>query len=336
MKFTINKNLIIFLILSLISGILEVGSIIYGLRLHISVEYIIGLGIAYQIGNLFPIPINLNKTLLIIISFCSIVVSAIYIFTSKYIFLFLTVTFLSLAIQELRAQNKADLNTSIKRTLRILGFLLTIFISKYCFLIFSIVLVGLSMAYYKNNNKKVTFYYPNRMKYIHLIMLVHQLQYFTYCYFIILNVADIVYEKYWVLSLCFVLSWLTYSYIPNLVKGDKYIKYLIFGHAYLLVILFGMFFSNGILKIVFWIFTGFGAGTVFCITELAKKERNFVSSDMTLVENYGHILGIIIGLFLYKVTININSPILLGIIFTFLVILFSCIYLVIERKSECQ
>jgi hypothetical protein len=47
---------LIFLLLSTISGVMELGCILFGLSMRLSIIEVVGIGLAYQIGNLVPNP----------------------------------------------------------------------------------------------------------------------------------------------------------------------------------------------------------------------------------------------------------------------------------------
>jgi hypothetical protein len=64
------------------------------------------------------------------------------------------------------------------------------------------------------------------------------------------------------------------------------------------------------LKLILWILTGFGGGTVFCIEGIFKKYdiRDKLSIDIS--ENYGHILGLVAGIVIFNVFKVYEAPII--------------------------
>jgi hypothetical protein len=111
-------------------------------------------------------------------------------------------------------------------------------------------------------------------------------------------------------ALFFVLSWLTYTSAQYIFKEKKYYTYLIAGHIFLIFVISGIALtSSGALKIVLWILTGFGGGTVFCIKEILKKKREYDNHALESSENYGHVLGIFCSIILFVLLDNLNAPI---------------------------
>lgn len=303
-----------FLLLSLISGIVEIGLIIMGIKLQFGIVNIILIGLSYQIGNLVPNPIQINKSKCILISLLGSGALVGYLYTKEKLLLFISCSFLAMAIQGLRSIEKGKVATATKRTFRIIGFLFSFILTSKILLVISIAVLVISI-FTKDAGKQCKIILP-KMKFINLIMIVHQLHYFSYCYFIILVLYGILQKKnMFIIGVLFSLGWLTYSYIPNIIKGVKYEKYLIIGHVFLAVVLVCLSKATGLYVAILWILTGFGGGTVYCIDKVRERNDESDKNSMVFSENVGHILGIICGLIIYLISNSIHAPIFLAAIF---------------------
>lgn len=54
------------------------------------------------------------------------------------------------------------------------------------------------------------------------------------------------------------------------------------------------------LKLVLWILTGLGGGTVFCIEKIFKKINIYNKYSIDTSENYGHVAGLISGILIFN------------------------------------
>lgn len=304
-------NIIFFLLFSLFSGFVELGNVFWAIDNNYSILSCIGLGLAYQIGNLVPVPIKLNKTVNLMFVIISLCLTLIYIFICKYYFFFFIITILTaMCIQNVRSIMKDSISTTVKRSFRILGFVLAPVCYNEKVLLFIISLILLVTIIQHNEQRLIIE--KCKVKTINLVMIVHQMHYFSYVYFIICimviqntNLGKIVYGS------LFALSWLTYIVMPHVLQKDTYAKYFIIGHSFLTLTLICMFlFRANPLIILFWILTGFGGGTVFCIGKINNSKEFCAKIDLTFSENIGHILGVIGGGLSFIITNNIYSPII--------------------------
>ena len=100
------------------------------------------------------------------------------------------------------------------------------------------------------------------------------------------------------------MSWLTYLSVELLIKSQRNRLVLILGHLFLtgiLVLLASEMLPS--LSLVFWIATGLGGGTVFCIRRVAPP-----GGSLDLAEEVGHVLGPIIGIVLVLCTSAWAAP----------------------------
>jgi hypothetical protein len=310
-----------FLFLSLLSGMIELGSIVYGIKMNFSILEIAGLGLAYQIGNLVPNPFKLNKNATIIISIISTCFYIAILFTKQYWILFSGFALIAMIVQSLRTSYKQKVHTALKRSSRIIGFFLAPFVSIPSTIVISTILVfGAIFSKYENKNFEFT---KPKMRYIHLIMLMQQMHYFCYCYFVVIMIyklaftQNLAFSNLGFTSVCFALGWITYTWIPLLLKKDTYVKYYIISHVYLLAILLFMgIYHQSFILIILWILTGFGGGTGYCIEKIDLLDSNANSSDMIFIGNMGHILGVITGMLVFYVHNAMQSTLYLGAAFT--------------------
>jgi hypothetical protein len=312
-----------FLFLSLISGLIELGCILFGIHLNLSVMEVIGLGLAYQIGNLVPNPFKLNKTATSIASLLSTLCFVVSLFSELYWLLFAGFALMAAVIQSLRTSYKQKVHTALKRSSRIVGFFLSPLVNIPFALAVSVILV-LGAFFSKYKNQSFEFVKP-KLRYIHLIMLMQQMHYFCYCYFIVIMlfnlkfIQDLAIPPLVSVSICFALSWVTYTWIPLLLKKDTYVKYYIVTHLYLLAVLLLMgLYPESVLLAVLWILTGFGGGTGYCIEKIDLLDSTANPDDMIFIGNIGHILGVAAGMITYTIFKTPSSTIFLGAIFTVL------------------
>lgn len=297
--------IISFLILSFISGFVELGCILNGIHNNFSILQIVGIGLAYQVGNLSPNPIKLGPKLTIFASISSIIFFTLYLNFGHYSSLFLTIVTLSMVIQSLRALSKASVNTTLKRSFRILGFAFSfMIILDITTIVIQSLLLILSISS-RSHMSKTTLLKP-KIKFINFIMIIHQFHYFTYAYFVLYLFSRLGLSIS-LMTIFFILGWLTYTYISCILKKDYYVSYFLVGHTFLFFVLFLLALNyNNTLMIYLWILTGFGGGTVFCIKKINEIHQDSSSQDMEFSENIGHVVGVLLGMSLYYITSNIS------------------------------
>lgn len=324
----------IFLFLSFISGLVEIGIIMMGININYDPIYIVLLGLSYQLGNLSPNPIKFGKNNLLFILVSGILFLIFYIKGNNFIFLFFSSTCLAINIQSLRSIKKDSISTSLKRTLRILGFVMAWIVTPYImFAIFAI--IGTVLLFTNFNWPKISVIKP-KLNFINIIMIIHQLHYFCYSYFILLVIYKSVSNNNMFIVCClFSIGWLTYAYVPEIIKGKNYGLYFIFGHLFLASILICLSKAQGSLACVLWLLTGFGGGTVYCINKLAIKNNSYDNNSMVFSENIGHVIGVIIGIMVFILSKkNIFIPILISGIIAILAAVLMLIYQIITYERR--
>lgn len=320
---TINE---VFLILSFISGFIELGVIFLAIDYSMSILQIIGVGLAYQIGNIIPNPIRINKLYAImssIISICILCGSLLY--GIRYILFFISIICMSSNVQLIRCVVKENISTTLKRSFRIAGFFISILISIELMIIVNIIIL-IIICRSTIENKKIIILKP-RIKKMSIIMIIHQIHYFSYSYFLIILLRNIMLEcTLMSISITFILGWISYISISHFLRKDKYKIYFILGHTFLAIILLLMSYTyNSNELIVLWVMTGLGGGTVFCVKKvdlLTKDKLN--NDDLVFAENIGHILGVVVGMLAYALTNSIRIPIVVAAICAFSAMLLMC------------
>ena len=299
-----------FLLLSAITAVLECGSIFLGIHLGYGPGGILSFCLAYQLGNLFPIPFRLDKkiltllvwiapTLLCLASLCN----SLPLF--QWAFYFLMIALLSCIVQSIRTIMKGKTGTVPKRLSRVVGFMLAPLMAyaplPLCAACCLIVWIALKCTSDKNIPVRSLPPFTKRTlksSYCH-IMLWHQLHYFIYAYGMILFAYQIT-ESSFQTMIYFACTWLTYLVTEPLLKrlnkacsASPYKPTTIIwgGHTFLLLILLLLPNVPPFCFILLWILTGFGGGTVFAITALCKKSPAYEDEHLELAENIGHFVG---------------------------------------------
>ena len=304
------------LILSAMTALLECGSIFLGKCSGYSPGRILSLCLAYQVGNLFPIPFCLRRKTLINITYLAFAIFCIAQLVGmrslfQQILYLAGIALLSCALQSVRAEMKTQTSTVRKRTARVIGFTLAPLMMYMPFLILSACCLTVLFSVKRITQAPVldcnlrTFFKATAKNSCYRIMLWHQLHYFTYAYAMILIVYQIT-DNSFLTMLLFACTWLTYlltepiikyacQYCPKLTYAVTSISdntaIILIGHTFLLLILLILPNVPFAAFILLWIFAGFGGGTVFAISALCSQSSSYRKSDLTFTENMGHFIG---------------------------------------------
>ena len=302
-----------FLLLSAITGLVEVGTVLFAIAQGYSVVQLLAIVLAYQIGCFFPKNISLKKPLLFLFCVLSILSNiAFYFDINNWWLLAVSILFLSPCLQSLRSVLKSSINVGVKRGFRIVGFALAPLFSVYALSIISLLCFLFLIDYNQNNINGVNFV-PLRCPYT--VMIVHQMHYFSYTYIVLFIIST--FDKYhgWLTSIIFVLGWITYTIVPYVLRKRKYAIYLISGHTFLFFIILSMAFTQSSwLFVILWVLTGFGGGTVFCIKELLKRNNCYEEVVLETAESYGHVLGVLCSMIIYSIFNLLAAPIIFAAI----------------------
>jgi len=295
--------------LNLISGFLETGAIIFGLR-YFGIEAALVSALLYQMGNLTPYPITVAEKLTVRAAIVSCILMVLGLWFP--ICFVLAVPFLSAAVQSVRAGMKTGSSKMRKRLWRILGFLLGFGITPVLGAVCATVTLFCAV---RNKRPDETAICLPRFGKLQFIMLFHQMHYFVYCYAVLVIAYQ--YGGAFLAAGMFFLGWLTYVFAPLLYKSGKdYRKIFLFGHLLLTAILLSLFFIPSLaVKALLWLLTGFGGTTEFCIGNLEKQRGKYSESNHNCAENFGHILGVAVCLVCFVLTGNLFLTVLLSACF---------------------
>lgn len=175
-----------FYLLSLLTGILECGWISFGAVHSLPLWQILCYPLAYHIGNLFPKPFSLSRSILRIMCFLSAMAgiltftvqlseNAVFVLTCIALFL------LSSVIQSVRSGLKSDGNRLLKRVFRVGGFALAplVVMVPSAILVLSSIVVFLALNVYKGKTGITRMTGQNGFS---IVMILHQLHYFFYAH----------------------------------------------------------------------------------------------------------------------------------------------------------
>ena len=300
-------NPVLFFLLSAITGFVEVGAVIYAMQQGFSVVQFLLLVLAYQVGCFFPTNISVKKMWLIILGTITLALSvALYTIPSFMLFL-ATVLTLSPCLQMARSLQKSKVSTAQKRVFRIIGFSLSPLLSPFTLVVVSAATFIIIMIQKSDFQYRITL---PKLRKQYFIMVVHQMHYFSYAYILLIIAGKLDNYNGFFTALFFVLSWITYTSAQYIFQGKKYYTYLISGHIFLVFVISGIALTTSDpMKIILWILTGFGGGTVFCIKEILKNNRGYDSHIFESSENYGHVLGVFCSIIMYIVFDTINASV---------------------------
>lgn len=309
----------VFLLLSFFSGMLELGSVYIGLKLGLSMGMTLLLPFSYQIGNLMINIVKGNRyKTFCMVCIIGILAPAWFIYHHLWV-IAIQIALISYCIQDLRSKYKAKCPTWLKRSFRIGGFI----VSPIMFIAdseLSIILCTsaclLSLLTLNNSNEMIIDASEKKQmstKKISFVMIFHQLHYFVYTYlmpvYMYQHTKNIFYT-----SFMFASSWIIYLFPQVIVEKyglSNYKKIFFVCHTFLAICMAGVTISiwskSILMTLVFWMLTGLGGGSVFCIKYLSPIYQRM---DMALSENIGHLLGPLLAIFICYIT-HKNSVIVL-------------------------
>lgn len=292
-----------YLFLSLLSGYLEIGIFVFANSQNYVIQQWIGMGIAYQLGNVIKIDTkNIGRYVLLLV--CTLL----QLFLESYLSILVAIFILSSLTQSARTSTVGDTTTYLKRVFRIIGFLLAIWFN------FWIIIIFLFLFYIFSKPKPVNLL-PRS------IMLFHQLHYFTYCYVLIYILLTSHYQI--IAIIVYVLGWVTYIN-SNIILNRFYDeRVIVICHFILAIILYAMSLSDGFLFVILWIITGILGGSVYAIKNIYKSEK--LEKYMEQDENIGHVIGVIIAIVIVLL-FESSSVFIISSLFCLLVAVASVIY----------
>lgn len=333
-----------FLILSLFSGVIELGAVYIGIVHKLPMHLIIILPLFYQTGNLMMSLIPPKPSLNIILAGIVCFLSLAYCRYPTLWILAIQLAFSSYCIQLTRAQHKSICPTWLKRSFRIAGFALSpIMLLGDGQLILPLSMLLCVFLVYKDiiaqsKDKKIIRGKETKVIGISMVMIFHQMHYFVYTYIMPIYIYQMT-GNIIISGLIFSATWVVYLLPQTFAEKFNIINYKkiffichIFLGLCMACIAISAYFNKIMYVLFFWLLTGFGGGSVFCIRYLSKK---YEFTDMDFSENIGHFFGPLVAVvlcFLFTEHIFAILP-FISCIFVIVALIFS-LYIVKEAHYE--
>lgn len=312
----------IFLILSLLSGVIELGSIYYGIYQSLPLYVIIMLPLFYQVGNILLNLLPQKPIFSFVLAVTAISITCTNTFKFNIWLIGIQLICCSYCIQYARMQHKQSCPTWIKRVFRVGGFVLAPSMILYnaqivilLSLIICLFLLSYSVWIQRQSNKPINEK-EHCPKGISSVMIFHQLHYFVYTYITPIYVYRLT-NSFIVSASLFAMTWVIYllpQAIAEKYKTINHTRMFFICHIFLACCMLIMAISSlnniPVLFISAWMLTGLGGGSVFCIKHLCTKYQ-FINMDLS--ENIGHFLGPLISVMICYIAHNATVALLTSI-----------------------
>lgn len=309
-------NSVLFYFQSILSGLIEFGIIYFGYTYGINPSGLILIGVSYQLGNLLR-NYKIKKLSLIMNLFTLFILIFAKSILIKLLLLSLSI---SVNLQLVRDVFKAESNTLLKRSCRIIGFALIPTLNYKIIIVVWIV----SLIIYLYKFDQIAFNNQGIIKITLLdkVMLFHQLHYFSYCYIIFYLIISMNIKSYLTIVI-FVMGWVSYTITQKLLKNTKSIKYAQIAHLLLSITLFilSVLVDNIVLMPILWIITGFFGGTVYILKYYLLQLHDMENTRINYIEDIGHFFGALLSYFIILIFNNYSLPIILAGIFAILTVI---------------
>jgi len=127
---------------------------------------------------------------------------------------------------------------------------------------------------------------------VEITMVLHQAHYFSYCYAVPALLASGRTGGVALVGLWFSCGWVTYLLAESLWRRFPPVAVFVVGHLFLsgLLVLLSKFHELPWSVLSFWVLSGLGGGTVYCLSVLHKREHHS-AERLEQAEDTGHILG---------------------------------------------
>jgi hypothetical protein len=323
-----------YLLLSALSGTFELGVILFSLLLGFPLTLTLALGFSYQFGSVVKDNIRLPSALcyvLLILAAATLRVSS----NSPWLLLVVT-TLASVSLQTLRDQAvKEGISTTLKRVSRIFGFLIAPLLQSYftlSMLMALIMLLGIPVLVKRVCSWRISIGKLPDLTRLGLIMVSHQMHYFSYCYLVPVLFFLMLPAQY--IGVAFVLGWLSYTFTPLRQMRSNWAA-VVTGHVVVAGALVTMFFSHTLGQLELgWIMSGLGGGTVVSLRHLGL-DSGASEPSMDLWEGYGHLAGAALSVATVVITRAPKSPLLLAMGFASLTIILTLSTRIRAPVSQC-
>ncbi len=290
-----------FLLLSSLSGIVELGSVFLGIHLGVPIPKVISFPLFYQLGNLMMNIIPNKRSVRITLSIIIVILTIFSSTKCEYISLSIQLALTSFCIQAARNTYKKKCSVSLKRIFRISGFLFSPLMLLFNGQLVIIVSAIICLILTQKNVVSLTPHPNYDCKTISFVMIFHQMHYFVYTYIMPIYLFQIT-NSYIISGIAFAVTWVVYI-LPQTI-ASKYnltcYSFMFFVcHSFLAICMLMMALAslqeNYLLVLLFWLLTGLGGGSVFCIKNLSNR---YSQINMELSENIGHSIGPVIAIVL--------------------------------------
>lgn len=296
------RGTLIYLTLSAASGLIELGGVLFALRMGASVGTALCFGLAYQVGALFKNPIELrgwHYRVLVGLATAAAIAAC-----WDWHFFLPALMLLSAGLQGLREEAliHSGATTLAKRLSRIVGFVSAGVFDQGVMAVVGLVILAVAkylprqtLSAAELNGHAV----PRRsLGLVGVVMVLHQMHYFVYAYAIptaLVRAHGL--SNLWV-GPAFALGWVSYSFAPAVLGRLPTLPVVVLGHLTVtLTLLFAAArMDNTAALLTAWFASGFGGGTVFCIRRLADRWASVDgTTDIDTWENVGHVLGVLLA-----------------------------------------
>lgn len=305
-----------FLLLSLLSGILELGAVYIGIIEGFPIVLVMILPFFYQLGNLLMNYLPLKKGVIILLGFAVILLSFFHLNNWCYPAFAVQLVFCSFCIQAGRGLHKKTCPAWLKRSFRIMGFAaspLILFANGQPILLISLLLSIFPLI--TSTQKFNSFDKPSKhVNEISLVMIFHQIHYFVYTYIMPIWVYKMTNQVY-LSAIAFAITWIVYLMPQTIAEKYRKVRYktvFFLCHTFLAGCLGCMAifaeYHQPYIVLGLWLLTGLGGGSVFCIRHLSARYENI---NMDLSENIGHVLGPVLAVLIAVIWPGNEFPILL-------------------------
>jgi hypothetical protein len=288
--------------LSFASGFLELGSVMFAVRLGLPIPAVIAFGLTYQLGALFQNPLELTGY-----QYRGMVVAATAAACASYWdvrLLWISLLLLSAGLQGLReeAVRGAPVGTLQKRIARVGGFAVAGWLNPALVIFSSASILLIAGALRRWSDQTENGAKPCHRPSLSLlagVMVIHQSHYFVYAYGLPVLFLDVHNLNPVSAALAFALGWISYSIAPSVLARVPTLTVVVAGHLGVsAMLIFAASHLHSLPMILTaWFASGFGGGTVFGIRRLAVEWRSGDSkADLDTWENVGHVLGVLLAI----------------------------------------
>lgn len=320
----------------IVSGMVELGSVFWGIRNGFGLVGIMCFALAYQIGNIlrfFVTPRIARFQSYIVALALALSVLLLFVDASSPLgsaMALLMFALFSTMLQNIRSASQGDIPRWQKRSCRVVGFVLSaliyVFPGELMILLCGVLLLfSLRLKKYSYDSwlkKWILGEHGNRICWA---MVTHQAHYFAYNYLMVALVMHY-FNNPLITTLWFAANWIPYTITEPLVhklRWNKWYVVAIGAHYFNALVLLGMFLfveRNIYVALCLWILTGFGGGNVFCIKKALAIRVTYNKSVWSFSEQIGHVLGVLTAILLVAAGCNIKYSMLVAAIYALLTV----------------